>query len=154
MNLFQICDTAGQERYKSIAKIYYLKSQAIIFVYDITNLESFNALKKLYNEVKDNLDINNVNVFIVGNKNDLYLNEKVPKKDAEEYSKSINATYRCVSALTSDGIKELFECIGKTLLVGKEPSEEKKPEQNKNIQLKNNKKNEDPKGGKNKKKCC
>jgi len=108
----------------------------------------------LYNEVKDNLDINNVNVFIVGNKNDLYLNEKVPKKDAEEYTKSINATYRCVSALTSDGIKELFECIGKTLLVGKEPSEEKKPEQNKNIQLKNNKKNEDPKGGKNKKKCC
>ena len=123
-------------------------------MYDITNPESFNALKKLYNEVKDNLDINNVNVFIVGNKNDLYLNEKVPKKDAEEYAKSINATYRCVSALTNDGIKELFECIGKTLLVGKEPLEEKKPEENKNIQLKKNKKNEDPKGGKNKKKCC
>ena len=123
-------------------------------MYDITNPESFNALKKLYNEVKDNLDINNVNVFIVGNKNDLYLNEKVPKKDAEEYAKSINATYRCVSALTNDGIKELFECIGKTLLVGKEPLEEKKPEENKSIQLKKNKKNEDPKGGKNKKKCC
>ena len=123
-------------------------------MYDITNPESFNALKKLYNEVKDNLDINNVNVFIVGNKNDLYLNEKVPKKDAEEYAKSINATYRCVSALTNDGIKELFECIGKTLLVGKEPLEEKKPEENKNIQLKKNQKNEDPKGGKNKKKCC
>lgn len=124
-------------------------------MYDITNIESFNALKKLYNEVKDNLDINKVSVFIVGNKNDLYLNEQVPKKDAEDYSKSINATYRCVSALTNDGIKELFECIGKTLLVGKEqPSNPKDSETNKNIQLKDDKDKGDDKGGKKKKKCC
>ena len=44
-------DTAGQERYKSITKMYYKKSDAIIFVYDITNKESFENLKNLYKEV-------------------------------------------------------------------------------------------------------
>ena len=110
----------------------------------------------MYLEVKDSVDINKVFIFIVGNKNDLYAEEQVKKTEVEDYTKSINATYRCVSALTSDGIQELFECIGRTLLLGKNESqsksEEEKNENNNNIKLTKNKKKN--KKGEKKKKCC
>ena len=55
-------------------------------------------------------------VCIVGNKSDRYNFQQVKKEEAENYTKSINGIYRCVSALNSYGIKELFEYIGKTLM--------------------------------------
>ena len=90
--------------------------------------DTFESLKKLYEEVKQTVDINKVHIFVVGNKNDLYDQEKVPKTEAEQYAKSISANYRCVSALKSDGggVNELFETLGKNLITNKfcEPSKE------------------------------
>ena len=99
--------------------MYYQKSDAIIFVYDITNLNSFNELKKSYNTVKHNVDISKIIVYLVGNKNDLYASEQVKKEDAQKYAKSIKATYRCVSALNSSGIDELFESVANSVYVKK-----------------------------------
>ena len=42
---FQFWDTAGQEKYKSIARIYYKDSKVAIVVYDISRMETFQALK-------------------------------------------------------------------------------------------------------------
>ncbi len=49
---FQVWDTAGQEKYKSIASIYYrgtplliIDAQVAVCVYDITNKHSFQVLK-------------------------------------------------------------------------------------------------------------
>ena len=39
---FDIWDTVGQEKYRSLAKIFYKDAKAIIFVYDITTEYSFN----------------------------------------------------------------------------------------------------------------
>ena len=98
--------------------MYYQKSDAIIFVYDITNIESFNNLKNLYNEVKQTIDLNRIKIFVVGNKNDQYEYEQVKKGVAEQYAKSINATLRIVSALKVDGgINELFDCVAKSFFV-------------------------------------
>ena len=123
-----------------------------MFVYDITNLETYQNLKKLYEEVKDIVDINKVCVFIVGNKSDMYVDEKISKKEVEEYTKSVNGTYRCVSALSGNGIIELFECVGKTLLLDKNNisySEENTDDQIKSVQL--NKKKEKKNKERN---CC
>jgi small GTP-binding protein len=40
-----LCDTTGQERYKSLAPIYFRNASAIIFVYDVTDETSLNALE-------------------------------------------------------------------------------------------------------------
>ena len=37
----QICDTAGQERFRTIAKNLYRNADGIIVMYDITNKKSF-----------------------------------------------------------------------------------------------------------------
>jgi len=105
----------------------------------------------LYKEVKEIVDVSKVHIFVVGNKNDLYDNEQVPKKEAVEYTKSINATYRCVSALKTDGgINELFETLGNNLMTNKinDPS---KDEDNKNILVLTGEKS---KKDNKKKKCC
>ena len=131
--------------------MYYQKSNAIIFVYDITNNDSYQNLKKLYNEVGELIDIKKVITIIVGNKNDMYLKEVIKKNEAEQYAKSIQSLYRCVSAKEGKGINELFDCVAKSLLNNDEkesntdePSKEKKEE----FALQNQSKK------KKKKKCC
>ena len=52
---FHIWDTAGQEKYRSIGKIFYKDANAAILVYDITNKKSFDEIKKYwYEEIKAN----------------------------------------------------------------------------------------------------
>jgi small GTP-binding protein len=51
---FEIWDTAGQEQYRSLTKIFYKDAAAAILVYDITRKGSFYALKNYwYDQVKD-----------------------------------------------------------------------------------------------------
>ena len=57
-------------------------------------LDSVSSDAQLYNEVKQTVDLNRVVVFIVGNKNDMYMHEKIKKEEAEQYTKSINGIYR------------------------------------------------------------
>ena len=153
--IIQIWDTAGQERYKSITKIYYQKSDAILFVYDITKKSSFDNLKVLYNEVKEAIDVSKILVCVVGNKNDQYMNEEVPKEKAEEYAKSIKGLYRCVSALdtNSGGISELFETVGKELFEN-QGRETCTNEENIKIEKKDNTGGGNQKGKSNKERGC
>ena len=52
---FDIWDTAGQENYRSLAKIFYKSSNVAVLVYDITNRKSFEEMKNYwYKQIKDN----------------------------------------------------------------------------------------------------
>ncbi len=73
-------------------------------------------MQDIYEEIKENIEVSNVVFFVVGNKNDLYENEKITKEEAKKYAKSIKAEYMCVSALTPCGIEELFEAVATKLL--------------------------------------
>ena len=49
-----IWDTAGQEKYRALTKIFYKEASAAILVYDITNKKSFEEVKDYwYNQVKE-----------------------------------------------------------------------------------------------------
>ena len=51
---FEIWDTAGQEKYRSLTKIFYKDAGVAILVYDITRKESFDEIKKYwYNQIKE-----------------------------------------------------------------------------------------------------
>ena len=57
--LFQIWDTAGQEKYRGLAKIFYKDAKIIILVYDITNKKSFEEIKNYwYKQIKENISNN------------------------------------------------------------------------------------------------
>ena len=52
---FQVWDTAGQEKYRGLQKLFYKEAKIIILVYDITVRRSFTEIKDYwYNQVKQN----------------------------------------------------------------------------------------------------
>ena len=51
---FEIWDTAGQEKYRSLTQLFYKDAQIAILVYDITNEESFEEVQNYwYCQVKE-----------------------------------------------------------------------------------------------------
>jgi small GTP-binding protein len=106
-----IWDTAGQEKYRALTKIFYQDAKVIILVYDITSKESFKELKEYwYVKTKEN-GKQDVVFAVVGNKNDLYEKEEIERTEGEKFAKEIGAIFHETSALTSNGINELFKDI-------------------------------------------
>lgn len=51
---FEIWDTAGQEKYRSLTQIFYKDASIAILVYDVTDERSFEELEKFwYNQLKE-----------------------------------------------------------------------------------------------------
>ena len=95
----EIWDTARQEMYKSLTKIFLVNSKIVIFVYDITQKSSFEELDFWINTAKENLD-NSAIYAIFANKKDLYLNEEVTEKEGSKKEEEIGAFFRETLAKT------------------------------------------------------
>ena len=51
---YEIWDTAGQEKYRALAKVFYKNAAVCILVYDITRRASFEEIKNYWiKEVKE-----------------------------------------------------------------------------------------------------
>ena len=106
-----IWDTAGQEKYRGMGKMFYKDAHIVLFIYDITNKKSFTELQEeWYKELIENGE-KNVVCAVVGNKSDLYLDEQVKEEEAREWAEQIGAIYSLVSAKTGDCINALFENV-------------------------------------------
>ena len=111
---FDIWDTAGMEKFRSLNAQFYKDANIVILVYEIINLNSFNSIKNYW--YKDIIENSNKNIILglIGNKSDLYLeNEEVSEEDARNYANEINAVFKLTSALNGSGINELFEILAK-----------------------------------------
>ena len=145
-----IWDTAGQEKYRSIAKIFYKDAKIIVLVYSITNKESFETLKNYwYQEVKSTA-YPDVILAVVGNKHDLYNQSQIPDEEAKSWADSIGAIFQFTSAKSNSGIDLLFENLAKKFFdpefdYKKQDEEEKKIYEIKKKEKENKKKEEDEK---------
>ncbi len=152
----QIWDTAGQEQYRSLAKLFYQNTSAAMLVYDITNEDSFLAIKDYWsNEIKNNAP-ENIIIAIVANKSDEYIKQTVPTEDGKELAKKLNAIFINTSAKSGIGIDNLFRTVAEKYI---DPTKdisntymnrEETKEKNKKIILKKKKKTDKGK----RKKCC
>jgi len=110
---FDIWDTAGQELFRAVNKIFYTDANIVILVYDVTNKNSFLELKNYwYNEILKNGE-KNVIFGIAGNKNDLYQNEEIKEEEVRKWANEINSIFYLTSAKNKNGIDELFNELGK-----------------------------------------
>jgi small GTP-binding protein len=105
---FFIWDTSGEEKYHSLAALYYRGSDIAIIVYDITQKQSFISVKRWIKELKDNGPVN-ISFAIIGNKNDLENKRQVLTKDAKKYADEMNAVFFETSAKDNINIDELFK---------------------------------------------
>ena len=112
---FQMWDTAGQEKYKGLAPMYYRGASAAIVVYDITNFVTFNVVKEWVRDVRTTCDAEEFILIVVGNKSDIEEKRKIQREVAERYCTSIGAHFFECSALTGINVKEIFEKIADNL---------------------------------------
>lgn len=113
--LFFVCrDTAGQERYRSLAPMYYRGAAAAIVVYDITNPDSFAGAKGWVKELQRRGDPNVV-IALAGNKSDLDQRRKVEFEDANAYALENNILHLETSAKNANNVKALFVEIANKL---------------------------------------
>ena len=112
--ILEIWDTAGQEIYRNVNKIFMKNAKIVILVYDMTLEESFKGLNDWYKQVIEVNDKNEIQFGVVANKSDLYEDQKVNKDEAENYAKSINAVYGETSALDYDSVYDYFKNISES----------------------------------------
>ena len=110
---FEIWDTAGQEKYRSLTTMFYKDANAAVMVYDVTRKESFEELKNYWSgQIRDSSP-ENIILAIAGNKSDLIEHEVVDEGEARDFAKELGAIFVSTSAKNSEGINNLFEEIAK-----------------------------------------
>ena len=124
----EIWDTAGQEQYRSLTKIFYKDATAAILVYDITRKKSFDEIKNYWYKQLLDCAPSDIVVGLAGNKADLFDREQVSEEEAKEFAKEIKAIFRLTSAMTASGIDELFSAVGKKILDPDYDDEDVEPE--------------------------
>ena len=100
--ILNIWDTAGQEQYDSLTKLFTNNAQIAILVYSIIDQQSFDDLNKWLQLIKNTNTKNYFSVGIAANKSDLYLKSLISDSKGKEYARSINAFWKSTSAKTDD----------------------------------------------------
>ena len=121
----QIWDTAGEERFRNIAKNYFQSSDGFLVVYDIANHESFETLDYWIEEIRANSQELS-KMILVGNKCDKEKERKIQKEDGKAYAKKKQIKFYEVSAKDGTNVNEVFEILVKDILKSYSPSENMK----------------------------
>ena len=106
--ILNLWDTIGQEKFRSLTKIFIKDSKIVIFVYDITNEKSFKELEYWITTIKDILKDEAV-LGIAGNKQDLFKNEKVKEETAKKYAQEKNIIFELTSSKNRKTFEKLLE---------------------------------------------
>ncbi len=111
----QIWDTAGQDRFRSITKNLYKGAAGIMLIYDITNRNTFDNVKKWVNSIKEEVT-SKVVIVLVGNKIDLDKKRQVQTDEGEQIAEEFDMPFFECSALTGENINSAFETLAKKLV--------------------------------------
>lgn len=150
----QLVDTAGQEHYLQISGIFFRKAKAIVLAFDLNDRESLEVIDKYYAKIENEIDPDEILIYLVGCKHDLYLStnkNSVQIQDAEIKAESINATFCCTSSKTGHNVDNLFNLIAQQLLDKYGSSINESTDKKQEIDITKNEKDEEQDNGK---KCC
>lgn len=107
---FHIMDMTGFSVFRDLVANQLKECNCILYVYDATNLESFNSLTLWKDSLSHSIDPNAFE-FLVGNKIDLERKIVVDETTVKSKAKGMKCDYTQVSALQAKGIQELFSDI-------------------------------------------
>ena len=111
----QIWDTAGQESFRSITRIFYRGAHCVFLTYDITREETFVNIIDWLKEVKQHAS-QDIVIYLIGNRADLEDEREVTRDRAIEFCKQYNIDkFFETSAKTGFNVEEVFSLAGKEL---------------------------------------
>lgn len=103
-----IWDTAGQETYRKLAKIYYRDCNVALVFFDVTSKESYQDVKYWISEL-DSCGPPYYETIIVANKVDQ--EREVTSDQGSELARRSKACYMEISAKTGQNVKNLFNLV-------------------------------------------
>uniref|UniRef100_A0A5K3FF94 small monomeric GTPase n=1 Tax=Mesocestoides corti TaxID=53468 RepID=A0A5K3FF94_MESCO len=106
----QIWDTAGQERYRTITTAYYRGALGFILMYDITNEDSFNAVRDWVTQIKT-YSWDNAQVVLVGNKSDLASERQITTERGRALADTLGLNFFETSAKDNVNVKAVFDLM-------------------------------------------
>lgn len=109
----QIWDTAGQERFRTITSSYYRGAHAIMIIYDVSDLSSFNNIKTWFLEC-DRYGSDDTIKVLIGNKIDT-MNRTVSYDMGREFADSLGIKFVETSAKTNLNIERAFMTVTELL---------------------------------------
>jgi len=110
----EIVDVAGAEKYRSLAPMYYRGAAAVIIVFDITSLSSFNIARAWVKEIQEEGRIDAI-ITLAGNKVDREIEREVTWEKAMKYANAKGIFYMETSAKKNQNVTELFTDIARKL---------------------------------------
>ena len=111
----QVWDTAGQENFRSMIRVFYKGSHAAFLVFDITRAETFENLETWVQDIRDNA-LPNVKILLLGNRKDEENNRQISEDKAKQFCNRLDLTgYYETSAKSGEGVKLVFIKMAKTL---------------------------------------
>ena len=105
---YALWDTAGQEIYRSLNRIFIKESKIILFVYSINNKDSFDEMEYWINSAEEILAEGKYIRALVGNKSDLFEEQIVSDDDAQKLADKYKMKMKITSALTDKAGFKLF----------------------------------------------
>lgn len=115
-----LMDTAGQEQFGRIRKIYYEGSSCCIAVYDITRLDTLDTLHEGIVEYKE-VAGEKSHIIVIGNKIDLEKLRQVPTKAGKKFAQERNYPfYECSAKEGGDEIPQIYEGLVRQFLKSSE----------------------------------
>lgn len=109
-----IWDTAGLERFRSITRAYYIKSNIFLIFYDITNKKSFENINYWYNEIIK-LCLEDKVIMLIGNKSDLS-NRAVEFEDGLKFAEERSIFFEETNVNEIDKINTIIEKMVKEFI--------------------------------------
>ena len=92
-----IWDTVGQEKYRSLTKLFFIDTKIVILVYAIDKKESFDGLDFWLNLYKESIGDEAI-LGVVGNKSDLFMDQQVDEDEARKFAEDNKGFFSLISA--------------------------------------------------------
>jgi len=111
---FEIWDTAGQERFRSLAPMYYRGAAGAIVVCDVTAPITFSKAQDWISELRTSVNAQDCVIALACNKSDKP--SQMNTLQAKEYARSEGLIYMETSAVTGEGVQQIFHALGEKLI--------------------------------------
>jgi Ras-related protein Rab-1A len=121
----EIWDSAGQERFRVITANSCRGSDAFIYVFDVSNRDSFNNIRHWIRMIEKMAGTKKGIKILVGNKADLVSKDLVTATEATEFADDFDMEYIESSAATGYNINRIF--IDTTRLIAEKIKDKSSP---------------------------
>jgi len=102
-----VCDSAGLDEQSQIYT-KYLASDGFILVYSITDRQSFDLVKTIYERINDELNGEKKPIILIGNKSDMSEQRRVEFEEGKMLAHSWGASFMETSAKIGNNVDDLF----------------------------------------------